>query len=59
MINKSFLVKIFGHPATLFHGDLTVIDRWLWIKDRLPITKDQETLIDIGTYSNFKKHRIW
>ena len=48
MINKSFLVKIFGHPATLFHGDLTVIDRWLWIKDRLPITKDQETLIDIG-----------
>ena len=58
MINKSFLVKIFGHPATLFHGDLTVIDRWLWIKDRLPITKDQETLLDIGCGSGFVGERF-
>jgi len=48
MIDKTLLVKIFGHSATLFHGDLTVIDRWLWVKDHLPITQDQECLIDIG-----------
>lgn len=48
MIGKSFSVKVLGHPITLIHGDLTVLDRWLWIKDRLPITKDKEALIEIG-----------
>jgi len=48
MIDKLFLVKLFGHSASFFHGDLSVIDRWFWVKNRLPITKDQETLIDIG-----------
>ena len=48
MINKSLLVRVFGHTATLFHHDTMVIDRWLWLKKKLPITKDKETLIDIG-----------
>ncbi len=48
MIDKSLLVRVFGHTATLFHHDTLVIDRWLWLKKKLPITKDKETLIDIG-----------
>ena len=48
MIDKSLLVKIFGHPATLIHHDLTVLDRWLWIKNYLPKTNNKEALIDIG-----------
>jgi len=47
-MDQSLLVKIFGHPATLFHSDSTVVDRWLWIKSKLPITRDDEALIDIG-----------
>ena len=47
-MDQSLLVKIFGHPATLFHSDSTVLDRWLWVKSKLPITRDDETLIDIG-----------
>ena len=48
MIDKSLLVRVFGFKATLFHHDTTVLDRWLWLKKKLPITKDKETLIDIG-----------
>ncbi|MBC6417506.1 MAG: methyltransferase domain-containing protein [Prochloron sp. SP5CPC1] len=47
-VDKSFLVKIFGFPATLIHGDLLVMDRWQWLKKRLPVTANGETLIDIG-----------
>jgi len=47
-MDKSLLVKIFGHKATLIHDDTTVLDRWLWLKSRLPETKNQEKLIDIG-----------
>jgi SAM-dependent methyltransferase len=48
MMNKSFLVSAFGFPATLVHGDTLVLDRWLWLKDRLPKTRNGERLIDIG-----------
>lgn len=47
-MDKSILVKIFGFPATLIHGDPLVLDRWLWLKKRIPKTKNGETLIDIG-----------
>ena len=47
-MDKSFLVKCFGFPATLLHGDTTVLDRWLWLKGRLPTTKNGESLLDIG-----------
>ena len=47
-MDRSLLVKIFGHKATLIHDDTTVLDRWLWLKSRLPETKNQEKLIDIG-----------
>jgi 2-polyprenyl-3-methyl-5-hydroxy-6-metoxy-1,4-benzoquinol methylase len=45
---KSALVRIFGFPATLIHGDTLVLDRWLWLKERLPQTSTSEKLIDIG-----------
>ena len=37
-----------GFPATLIHSDTMVLDRWRWLKARLPVTKDGEKLIDIG-----------
>jgi SAM-dependent methyltransferase len=47
-MDKSLLVKLFGFRATLLHGDTLVQDRWRWLKERLPETRDGETLIDIG-----------
>ena len=47
-MDKSLLVRIIGFPATLLHGDTLVLDRWLWLKDRLPNTKNGDTLLDIG-----------
>jgi SAM-dependent methyltransferase len=47
-MDKSLLTKIFGFPATLIHGDTLVLDRWLWLKSRLPETSNGETLLDVG-----------
>ena len=46
--NKSILVRLFGFPATLVHGDTLVLDRWLWLRKRLPRTRNGETLLDVG-----------
>jgi 2-polyprenyl-3-methyl-5-hydroxy-6-metoxy-1,4-benzoquinol methylase len=48
LMDKSLLVRCFGFPATLIHGDTLVLDRWKWLKQRLPITHNGEKLIDIG-----------
>lgn len=44
------LVKLIGFPATLIHGDLLVVDRWQWLKKRLPIVNevDDLQLLDVG-----------
>jgi SAM-dependent methyltransferase len=47
-MDSSALVRLFGFPATLIHGDSLVLDRWLWLKRRLPVTNNGESLIDIG-----------
>lgn len=44
----SMLVKVLGFPATLIHGDPLVLDRWLWLKRRLPLASNGESLIDVG-----------
>ncbi|MBL8548650.1 MAG: class I SAM-dependent methyltransferase [Hyphomonadaceae bacterium] len=44
----SILVRLFGFPATLIHGDPLVWDRWRWLKRRLPVTANGESLIDVG-----------
>lgn len=45
---KSFLVRAIGFPATLIHGDTLVLDRWIWLKHRLPEVQNAEKFIDIG-----------
>lgn len=47
-MSKSALVRLFGHGATLIHGDTLVLDRWLWLKRRLPRTRNGERLLDVG-----------
>jgi 2-polyprenyl-3-methyl-5-hydroxy-6-metoxy-1,4-benzoquinol methylase len=45
---KSLLVRTFGFPATLVHGDTTVRDRWRWLKKRLPVPHDAQRLLEVG-----------
>jgi 2-polyprenyl-3-methyl-5-hydroxy-6-metoxy-1,4-benzoquinol methylase len=47
-LNSSFLVKVFGFRGTLMHGDTLVLNRWRWLKKRLPVTANGETLLDVG-----------
>ena len=47
-MDKSILVKILGFPATLIHGCPGTLDRWLWLKKRLPKTLGRVNLLDIG-----------
>ncbi len=47
-MNTSLLVRWFGFPPTLIHGDTLVLDRWLWLRQRLPYTRNGERLIDFG-----------
>ncbi len=47
-MNDQPLVRLFGFPALLVHGDLLVVDRWRWLKKYLPTTNGGEMLIDIG-----------
>lgn len=48
-IVKSILVRIFGYQAMFLHGDPLVLDRWLWLKKRLPkISPGEKKAIEIG-----------
>src|SRR5213592_3760796 len=47
MSYRSLLVQLFGWKAALIHGSPTVLDRWLWLKKRLPTGRDQR-LLDVG-----------
>ena len=47
-MNTSILTKLIGFSATLIHGDTLVMDRWRWLKARLPLTRNHEKIIDIG-----------
>jgi 2-polyprenyl-3-methyl-5-hydroxy-6-metoxy-1,4-benzoquinol methylase len=47
-MDKSLLVKLLGFPATLIHGDTLIMDRWFWLKNHLPKSKQMDKLIDIG-----------
>jgi len=47
-MRSSFLVRFFGFGATLVHGDLAVLDRWLWLRSLLPKTGAGERLLDVG-----------
>lgn len=46
---KSLLVQMFGFPATLVHGDTLVLDRWLWLRQYLPIVPyGSKRVLDVG-----------
>ncbi|MGH9615815.1 MAG: class I SAM-dependent methyltransferase [Acidobacteriaceae bacterium] len=46
---KSGLVRVLGFPATLIHGDTLVLDRWLWLRKRLPVVQlGSRSLLDVG-----------
>jgi len=47
-VDRSTLVRFFGFTAALIHGSPLTLDRWLWLKRRLPVTANGETLIDVG-----------
>jgi SAM-dependent methyltransferase len=47
-MNTSVLIRLFGWRATLIYGDTTVVDRWRWLKRRLPRAGKESWLIDIG-----------
>ena len=42
------LARIFGWRVTIIHGDSLMLDRWLWLRERLPETRNGEKVIDIG-----------
>lgn len=48
LMDRSALVRLVGFPATLVHGDPLVLDRWFWLKARLPKTRNGERLLDVG-----------
>jgi 2-polyprenyl-3-methyl-5-hydroxy-6-metoxy-1,4-benzoquinol methylase len=47
-MDKSTLGRWFGFPATLVHGDTLVLDRWFWLTRYLPVTRNGESLLDVG-----------
>ena len=47
-MDKSALVRLVGFLATLVHGDPLVLDRWFWLRARLPKTRNAERLLAVG-----------
>jgi hypothetical protein len=45
-MDRSALARLVGFPATLVHGDPLVLDRWFWLKARLPKTRNDERLLE-------------
>ena len=44
---KYFIKNLYIYRL-IIHGDTLVLDRWLWLKRRLPKTGNNESLLDIG-----------
>ncbi len=46
---SDLLVRLFGWSAALIHGDTTVLDRWRFLRRRLPrVRSTGERVLDIG-----------
>ena len=48
LMDRSMLVRWVGFPATPVHGDTLVLDRCLWFRRHLPVTRNGERLLDVG-----------
>lgn len=46
--SDSPMVAVFGFRATLLHGDTLVLDRWRWLRRRLPVVTSPQLLLDVG-----------
>ncbi|MBM3826731.1 MAG: hypothetical protein FJ410_08465 [Verrucomicrobia bacterium] len=42
---RNVLVKALGSLAPLIHSDTGTMDRWLWVKKRLTVTRNGERLL--------------
>jgi SAM-dependent methyltransferase len=47
-LDRHLLVRLFGIRGALLHGDAMVADRWRFLKQRLPETRNGERLLDVG-----------
>jgi len=47
-MNNNLLVRLFGWRAAMLHGNVMMLDRWLWLKQRLPVTRSGLGLLDVG-----------
>lgn len=47
-MDKNLLLKLFGWRAALIHGDFMMLDRWNWLKRRLPRSNERLNLLDVG-----------
>ncbi len=45
---RIWLTKLLGSWAGLIQGDTLTWDRWRWLADRLPATRNGERLLDVG-----------
>ena len=45
---KNILVKVFGYRLLLILGDTLVLDRYRWLRQNFPETRQGETLLDVG-----------
>jgi len=45
---RNLPLRLFGWRAAMTHGDMMMLDRWNWIKQRLPETCDSPKLLDVG-----------
>ena len=45
---NSILIRLFGYRAAFIHGDLTLWDRWSFVRRHLPRTANGETVFDVG-----------
>ncbi|MBN8806897.1 MAG: methyltransferase domain-containing protein [Sphingomonas sp.] len=46
--DRHLLVRLFGFRGAFLHGDTLVADRWRFLRRHLPLTRNGETLLDVG-----------
>lgn len=47
-VDSSPAVRLLGFPATVIHGTTTVLDRWMWLRSRLPKSNEPQRLLEVG-----------
>lgn len=50
MLDRNFLVRLFGFRGAFLHNDPMVADRWRFLQRHLPITTNGERFPDAGSF---------